>query len=117
LFPLSFSQLFNPFGLASLTLGRSLILGPAFFSAWAYTVLGYCITRLGSAYSLVKPKMYLAIFVTADVISLVLQAIGGGKAAVAAEGGTDTKPATRISGSSSFFRQRASVEIVSIRLG
>ncbi|ORY26063.1 RTA1 like protein-domain-containing protein [Naematelia encephala] len=73
-----------------------LILGPAFFSAWAYTLLGYCITRLGPGYSLLKPKMYIAVFVTADVISLVLQAIGGGGAAVAAEDGNDTKKSTKI---------------------
>jgi hypothetical protein len=78
-------------------LDHSLILGPAFFSAWAYTILGYCITRLGSAYSLLKPKWYLILFVTADIISLVLQAIGGGQAAVAAKQGTNTKPATKIS--------------------
>ncbi|WVF66964.1 hypothetical protein IAT40_001707 [Kwoniella sp. CBS 6097] len=74
----------------------SLIIGPAFYSAWAYTVLGFCINRLGAAYSLLSPKMYLAVFVTADVISLVIQAIGGGKAAVAAQEGTETGPATKI---------------------
>ncbi|GFZ42983.1 hypothetical protein JCM24511_00701 [Saitozyma sp. JCM 24511] len=73
-----------------------LILGPAFFSAWAYTILGYCITRLGSAYSLLKPKWYLITFVSADIISLVLQAIGGGRAAVAAKLGTNTHTATQI---------------------
>ncbi|WWC60051.1 uncharacterized protein I303_102614 [Kwoniella dejecticola CBS 10117] len=74
----------------------SLIIGPAFYSAWAYTILGYCITQLGPAYSLLKPNMYLAVFVTADVISLVIQAIGGGKAAVAAQEGTDTHSATKV---------------------
>ncbi|WWD16916.1 hypothetical protein CI109_101348 [Kwoniella shandongensis] len=74
----------------------TLIIAPAFFSAWAYTVLGYCITRLGPAYSLLSPRMYLAVFVTADIISLVVQAIGGGKAAVAAQQGTPTGPATKI---------------------
>ncbi|OCF78259.1 hypothetical protein I204_00196 [Kwoniella mangroviensis CBS 8886] len=74
----------------------SLIIGPAFYSAWAYTILGYCITQLGHAYSLLRPRMYLAVFVTADVISLVVQAIGGGQAAVAAQNGTDTDKATKI---------------------
>ncbi|WVQ94650.1 hypothetical protein IAU59_001730 [Kwoniella sp. CBS 9459] len=74
----------------------SLIIGPAFYSAWAYTILGFCINRLGPVYSLLSPKMYLACFVTADVISLVIQAIGGGKAAVAAQNGTETGPATKI---------------------
>ncbi|WVQ62923.1 uncharacterized protein L199_001072 [Kwoniella botswanensis] len=74
----------------------SLIIGPAFYSAWAYTILGYCITQLGHVYSLLSPKMYLAVFITADVISLVIQAIGGGRAAVAAQNGTDTHKATKI---------------------
>ena len=81
----------------SAPLTPSLIIGPAFYSAWAYTVLGYCITRLGPSYSLLKPRMYLAVFISADVASLVLQAIGGGKAAVAAENGLDTTLSTHIS--------------------
>ncbi|ORX36216.1 RTA1 like protein-domain-containing protein [Kockovaella imperatae] len=82
----------NPFIMQICTL----ILGPAFFSAWAYATLGYCIQRLGPRFSLLKPTMYLAVFVTADVVSLILQAIGGGKAAVQAEAGTDTTQATHI---------------------
>ncbi|WRT65303.1 uncharacterized protein IL334_002246 [Kwoniella shivajii] len=74
----------------------SLIIGPAFYSAWAYTILGYCINQLGPAYSLLRPNTYLAVFVTADVISLVIQAVGGGKAAVAAQLGTSTKSSTKI---------------------
>ena len=41
--------------------------------------------------------MYLAVFVTADIVSLVLQAIGGGQAAVQAEAGNDTTKSTHIS--------------------
>jgi hypothetical protein len=66
-------------------------------------VLGYCIVALGPAYSLLNPKAYLAIFVTADAVCLVLQAIGGGLAAVAAEAGTDTDMPTRISMSLFFL--------------
>lgn len=76
---------------------RSLIIGPAFFSAWAYTTLGYCITSLNPLCSFLAPRMYLLVFVLADIVSLVLQAIGGGQAAVAAQKGTDTKKATKIS--------------------
>lgn len=75
----------------------SLILGPAFFSAWAYTILGYCIITLGPAFSLLKPKAYIAIFVTADIVCLILQAIGGGMAAVKAKTGGGTGPPTKIS--------------------
>ncbi|KAK1920776.1 RTA1 like protein-domain-containing protein [Papiliotrema laurentii] len=82
----------NPFIMQICTL----ILGPAFFSAWAYTLLGYCITFLGPAFSLLKPKFYLLVFVIADIVSLVLQAIGGGGAAVKAQNGEDTGKSTKI---------------------
>jgi len=74
-----------------------LILGPAFFSAWAYTILGYCIVQLGPAFSLLRPMLYLVIFIIADIISLVLQAIGGGGAAVKAKNGKNTHTSTQIS--------------------
>nr|ODN92267.1 hypothetical protein L204_05366 [Cryptococcus depauperatus CBS 7855] len=58
-----------------------LIIAPVFFSGWCYTLLGIAIHTLGQQYSLLRPKTYIAVFVTCDVISLVLQAIGGGWAA------------------------------------
>ncbi|WVQ78986.1 hypothetical protein IAT38_001078 [Cryptococcus sp. DSM 104549] len=60
-----------------------LIIAPVFFSAWCYTILGMGINVLGQHYSFLRPKMYITIFVTCDVISLILQAIGGGWAATA----------------------------------
>lgn len=75
----------------------SLILGPVFFSAWDYTILGHCIKVLGPQYSLIKPNMYLIIFIIADIISLVLQAVGGGGAAVQAQNFEDTSTNTHIS--------------------
>lgn len=41
--------------------------------------------------------MYLIIFIVADIVSLVLQAIGGGGAAVKAKQGEDTDKSTKIS--------------------
>ncbi|WVQ96054.1 hypothetical protein IAU59_003154 [Kwoniella sp. CBS 9459] len=61
----------------------TLIIAPVFFSAWLYTLLGIAINRLGPQYSILRPKLYITVFVTCDVISLVLQAIGGGWAATA----------------------------------
>lgn len=78
----------------------SLILGPVFFSAWDYTLLGACIRHLGAEYSLLGPKWYLIVFIIADIVSLVLQAVGGGGAAVQAQNFEDTKSNTRISESS-----------------
>jgi hypothetical protein len=63
----------------------SLIISPVFFSAFNYTLLGQLITRLGPEYSFLRPKLYIAIFVGSDVLSLVLQAIGGGWAASSTE--------------------------------
>ncbi|WWD16463.1 hypothetical protein CI109_100889 [Kwoniella shandongensis] len=63
----------------------TLIIAPVFFSAWCYTILGLAINRLGQQYSALRPKWYLAIFITCDIISLVLQAVGGGWAASASD--------------------------------
>lgn len=59
----------------------TLIIAPVFFSAWDYTILGIAIQNLGRQYSILAPKAYVALFVTCDVISLILQAVGGGWAA------------------------------------
>ncbi|ODN78320.1 hypothetical protein L202_03964 [Cryptococcus amylolentus CBS 6039] len=59
----------------------TLIIAPVFFSAYCYTILGVAIQALGKQYSLLRANWYVAIFVTCDVISLVLQAVGGGWAA------------------------------------
>ncbi|OWZ44968.1 hypothetical protein C356_03229 [Cryptococcus neoformans c45] len=59
----------------------TLIIAPVFFSAWDYTILGIAIQNLGRQYSMLAPKAYVALFVTCDIISLILQAVGGGWAA------------------------------------
>ena len=59
---------------------------------------------LGPAYSLLRPKAYIAIFVTADAVCLVLQAIGGGLAAVRAKSGNNVQMPTRISKPTPFTR-------------
>ncbi|KAK6907012.1 hypothetical protein I203_101001 [Kwoniella mangroviensis CBS 8507] len=74
----------------------TLIMAPVFFSAYDYVVLGMAINRLGPQYSLLRPKYYFATFITADIISLVLQAIGGGKASSSAAEGAPTQSATNI---------------------
>ncbi|OAP54313.1 hypothetical protein AYL99_11414 [Fonsecaea erecta] len=60
-----------------------LILGPAFNSAAIYLVLKHITLVFGPEYSKIKPNWYTWIFITGDLISLVLQAIGGGMAATA----------------------------------
>lgn len=63
-----------------------LIISPAFISAGVYLVLKHVVMEFGEEWSRLKPKWYTWIFITADVISLVLQAIGGGTAATADPG-------------------------------
>ncbi|KAH8921470.1 RTA1-domain-containing protein [Atractiella rhizophila] len=61
----------------------TLIIAPVFFSAALYLLLGFIIVELGTQHSVLKPKLYGAIFISCDFISLVLQGAGGGLAATA----------------------------------
>lgn len=61
----------------------SLIIAPAFMAAGNYILLGRIIPVLGSKYSFIHPLSYTIVFVTGDVISLVIQAVGGGQASAA----------------------------------
>jgi hypothetical protein len=74
----------------------TLIIAPSFFSAALYVVLGQIIAMVGRQYSLLAPKWYTLLFVIADLISLIVQAVGGGQAAVAAQTNSDTTNGTHI---------------------
>ena len=71
-------------------------IAPTFFTAGIYVILGRMIAIAGPGVSPIGPVWYLWIFCTVDVISLVIQAVGGGMAAVAfnSEPPTNTKPGT-----------------------
>ncbi|PWY92472.1 RTA1-domain-containing protein [Aspergillus heteromorphus CBS 117.55] len=60
----------------------TLIIAPTFFTAGIYVILGRFIHLLGPETSILSPKLYLWIFVTCDVVSLVVQAVGGGMASI-----------------------------------
>lgn len=60
-----------------------LTIAPALLTAGIYLCLGRVIVAIGSENSRLKPKMYTYVFVGFDLLSLVLQAIGGGIAATA----------------------------------
>lgn len=60
-----------------------LTVAPALLTAGIYLCLGRVIVAIGSENSRLKPKLYTYIFVSCDLLSLVLQAIGGGMAATA----------------------------------
>ncbi|EXJ92864.1 hypothetical protein A1O3_01418 [Capronia epimyces CBS 606.96] len=60
-----------------------LIIAPAFNSAAIYLTLKHITLCFGAEFSFVKPRLYTYIFIVADLISLVLQAIGGALASTA----------------------------------
>ncbi|KAL0961260.1 hypothetical protein HGRIS_006223 [Hohenbuehelia grisea] len=61
------------------------ILGPTPLVAANFIILGRIIKRLGPRYSRLSPKLYAAIFLTCDIVALVVQGVGGGMAAVAVQ--------------------------------
>ncbi|KPM40425.1 hypothetical protein AK830_g6105 [Neonectria ditissima] len=60
-----------------------LTIGPAFMAAGVYLCLRRIVTAFGPENSRLPPEYYTRIFIPCDVISLVLQALGGGMASVA----------------------------------
>ncbi|OCL14405.1 RTA1-domain-containing protein [Glonium stellatum] len=61
----------------------TLIIAPTFFTAGLYVILGRLIQVFGRHTSPISAKMYLWIFCACDILSLVIQAIGGGIASTA----------------------------------
>jgi len=61
----------------------STIIAPTFMSAANFIILGTVINRVGPVYSRLTPRNYGIIFVSADVVALVVQAVGGGIASSA----------------------------------
>ncbi|KAF8990476.1 RTA1 like protein-domain-containing protein [Cyathus striatus] len=59
------------------------IIAPTPLVAANFIILGRLISRLGPQYSRLSPKWYTIIFCSCDVVSLVIQGVGGGLAASA----------------------------------
>jgi hypothetical protein len=74
----------------------STIISPSFMSAANFTILGAIIRRVGQRYSWLTPRWYLIIFISLDLISLIIQSIGGASASQAAEQNKDAGPGGRI---------------------
>ncbi|KAI1372396.1 RTA1-domain-containing protein [Hypoxylon crocopeplum] len=74
----------------------TLIIAPVFFTAALYVLLGQFINILGREYSLLSARMYTIVFMTCDVVSLVVQAAGGAMASMASSNNKDTKLGTNI---------------------
>ncbi|KAJ5371767.1 hypothetical protein N7517_003773 [Penicillium concentricum] len=74
----------------------TLIIAPTMFTAGIYILLGRFIQIAGPESSIFTPKQYLWIFCTCDVVSLVIQAVGGGLASSeSGVSGGDTAPGTQ----------------------
>ncbi|PSK40557.1 hypothetical protein C7M61_000204 [Candidozyma pseudohaemuli] len=73
-----------------------LTIAPAFIMAGVYYMLGRQLVYIGEGYSWLKPRWFSYIYVTCDVISLVIQAIGGGMAATALSANKDTDDGTHV---------------------
>ncbi|RKL23577.1 hypothetical protein BFJ72_g14439 [Fusarium proliferatum] len=75
----------------------TLIIAPTFITAGLYVILGALINRLGRESSVLGPKMYAIVFLTCDIIALVIQAVGGAMASTESDKiDGDTKPGTNI---------------------
>ena len=75
----------------------TLIIAPTFFAAALYVLLGRLVDVIGRETSLVRPRVYTVVFCTCDVVSLVVQAVGGAMASIAAdEPDGDTATGTHI---------------------
>jgi hypothetical protein len=74
----------NPFNQSAFRLQIcAIILAPTLLCIAIYVTLKHAVLSLNPALSRVRPRLYPLIFVPADVSCLILQAIGGGVAAVA----------------------------------
>ncbi|KAG6852829.1 hypothetical protein C0991_008867 [Blastosporella zonata] len=57
-------------------------MAPTFMLAANFIIFGRIIRKLGTSYSRIPPKWYSIIFITSDVVSLIIQGTGGGLASV-----------------------------------
>lgn len=74
----------------------TLIIAPVFVTGALYVLLGMFIELVGRGSSLLSPRMYAIVFLTCDVISLVIQAVGGAMASSASSNLEDAWPGTKI---------------------
>jgi hypothetical protein len=75
----------------------TLIIAPTFITAGLYVILGALINRLGRQSSVLGPRMYAIVFLTCDVIALIIQAVGGAMASTESDKiNGNTKPGTNI---------------------
>ncbi|KAG9023505.1 hypothetical protein FS837_005765 [Tulasnella sp. UAMH 9824] len=59
------------------------IIAPSFMTAAMFIMMGRIIHLVGTEYSRLKPRTYSILFISADLVALVVQAVGGAAAASA----------------------------------
>ncbi|KAJ7115430.1 RTA1-like protein [Mycena epipterygia] len=78
----SFSpSFFNPFIMQFV----STVISPTPLIAVNFILLSRIVTRLGPCYARLTPIRYAVIFITCDIVALVIQAVGGGLASTASD--------------------------------
>ena len=65
-----------------------LTIAPCFFTAAIYLIFSRLVLLHGRSLARFKPRTYTIIFITCDIVALVLQAVGGALADTAENGGT-----------------------------
>ncbi|KAI9691012.1 MAG: hypothetical protein M1822_008632 [Bathelium mastoideum] len=77
-----------------------LILSPCFTSAGIYYILSQLIEHWRqqghTRYSPIGPKLYLYIFISFDLLSIIIQGVGGGMASAASSNNKNTAPGTHL---------------------
>ncbi|KAJ7115433.1 RTA1-like protein [Mycena epipterygia] len=78
----SFSpSLFNPFIMQFV----STVISPTPLIAVNFILLSWIVTRLGPCYARLTPIRYAIVFISCDIVALVIQAVGGGLASTASD--------------------------------
>lgn len=72
----------------------TLTISPAFLMAGVYYLLGKLLVLHGKHFSFLQPRWFSYIFISCDLTSLIVQAVGGAMAATAASNRTNTSPGT-----------------------
>lgn len=65
-------------------------------AAGLFFTLGTLTNRLGTHYIFLRPKIFSSIFIGCDVVSLVIQAVGGADASISFQQGRDPEKGAKI---------------------
>ncbi|KAG8967259.1 hypothetical protein FRC03_010334 [Tulasnella sp. 419] len=80
------------------------VLAPSFMTAALFIILGKITTHLGTQYARLRPNVYSVLFITMDIIALIIQSVGGAKASLALTNDGDPEVGARIMVSGIVFQ-------------